>query len=268
EVIKNNVYPYGTPSITSIDDNRELMVWVDDDKDRNDYNRTALYYSISENNAWSEPKQVNNDGTADFSPEIIKHKDNIYVAWQNTSKKFDDDVTFNEMLKNIQISIAQFDGNKFGEVTNLSNGDSTVVSTPKLASNGSELSVIWIESDDINTDNLNGSGNFVEATLTENNWENPLKMTSADSITGFDTAYSDGERVLAYSSDKDMFILDHENKESQIGKENEFNHSPVLNTFANKTSLYWNTNEGIKSLDMKNNKVTTVLEDSADINYF
>ena len=158
KVIKDNVYPHGSPVITTLDNGNQLLVWVDDDRDRTSANRTALYYSIYDGTYWSEPVQVDNDNTADFEPSVIVHNDEVYLAWQNLDKTFNEDVTLDEMVQALTISVAKFDGEHFVDIAQLTEEQSNPTSVPKLASNGSELAVIWIENEEndvMHTSNTN-----------------------------------------------------------------------------------------------------------------
>jgi hypothetical protein len=53
-------------------------------------NRTILMYSVYDNlrDAWGEPRQVDNDSTADFFPHIASDGNNIWVTWHKYVCKF------------------------------------------------------------------------------------------------------------------------------------------------------------------------------------
>jgi hypothetical protein len=145
-IIKSNVFPYGEPQLMPLDNNKQLLIWVDDDASRSSANRTSLMYSIYNGSTWSTPQYVNNDGTADFSPRAVVSGDNAYIVWQNANKLFDDSVTFELMAQAMDINYARFDGSSFIDITNLTSPDNLIFEiSPMISTNSSEVSVSWIE---------------------------------------------------------------------------------------------------------------------------
>ena len=85
--IKSNIYPYSSVKFGSVGSKR-MMVWLDDDPTRDDLNRTAVYYSIkNDDGTWTEPKQVHDDGTADYQFDLFSNGGLTYIVWQNAVGK-------------------------------------------------------------------------------------------------------------------------------------------------------------------------------------
>lgn len=85
--LKSNIYPYSTVKIGNAN-GRRMVVWLDDDPTRDDINRTAVYYSIKNNDGtWTEPKQVYDDGTADYQFDLFVDGSKTYIVWQNATEK-------------------------------------------------------------------------------------------------------------------------------------------------------------------------------------
>ena len=104
------------------DDGDMLMVWVDDDAERSDINRRAIYYSISSGDNWSAPKQIDNDGTLDDYPDICEAGDGrLLVTWSSADRVLKDNEGVEEALKALDIKAAFFDVNtkEFGKVEKL-----------------------------------------------------------------------------------------------------------------------------------------------------
>lgn len=143
--IKTNIFPNSTPELISISGNKKLLVWVDDDISRSDINGSALYYSYYNGSQWSEPAIVDNDGTADFNPQL-KNVDNvIYLVWENVGKVHDEDVEIDEFAKSMEIKYATYDksSNAFINITSLTNNE--YIDTAPIINDTSKGAVIsWI----------------------------------------------------------------------------------------------------------------------------
>ena len=80
-VLLENGYDRADSQLLDIGDGRIMLAFVADDSTRPDEERTALMYSIYENGSWSEPVKVQDDGTADFEPDICDAGDKVHITW-------------------------------------------------------------------------------------------------------------------------------------------------------------------------------------------
>ncbi len=108
-------------SVTKINDSEMLMVFVDDDTDRNDVNKRAVFYSIGDGDNWSEPQLIDDDGTMDDYPDVYDLGDRLLVTWSSADKEFESGATVEDALKSLNIKAAFFDktDKTFGEITQL-----------------------------------------------------------------------------------------------------------------------------------------------------
>lgn len=269
-VIQQNVFPYGTPVLKEINDNEQLLVWVDDDRDRTSSNRTALYYSIFDGESWSVPTQVDNDGTADFEPYMLVHNDEVYLAWQNATTVFNDqDITLNEMAENLSISIAKFDGQGFGDIVNLTEGQKAPNSSPKMATNGTALSVIWTTNSEDDLTGFTGTNSIVEAVLSDE-WATPnVVLDGLSSINGLTIAYDGDERIIAYSMDQDIFLLKGEEESISVTDSESMDSYPVFISMQGRTDLYWSSDGNIKYIEgLQNQDVKIAISGTDGISNF
>ena len=65
-----------------------MLIWVDDDKARDTYNRYRLMYSLYNNGSWSVPKAVDDDGMIDYQVSATAVGNDIYIAYQKFNAKF------------------------------------------------------------------------------------------------------------------------------------------------------------------------------------
>lgn len=122
--IIENSYDDAQQKLISMDDGKMLMVYLDDDKSRDDNNRTALKYSIYFDGIWSNPETVQNDGTADFAPAVCDAGDDIILTWvsrpENTELS-----TYRDYLSKTEIYTVRINKKtgEFGEIERLTNDD-------------------------------------------------------------------------------------------------------------------------------------------------
>ena len=112
KTLENSVNEFQQPKLVTAGDTL-MLVWVDDDKSRDTYNRYKLVYSLYKNGSWTAPKAVADVGTMDYAPSVMAVGDDIYVAYQNFNKKFTsyNDKTFYELNKSSEIKIAKYNSN-------------------------------------------------------------------------------------------------------------------------------------------------------------
>ena len=123
-VLLENGYDRADPQLLNLGNGKVLLVFVADIPERNDENRTAIMYSIYENNTWSDPKMIHDDGTADFEPDICDAGDKVLISW--TSRAEDAEYTNEkEYLKSLNVHAVTLDKNtlELGAVEKLTDDD-------------------------------------------------------------------------------------------------------------------------------------------------
>lgn len=116
--LQTSVFKNVQTQLISLNDGRMMMAWIEDDANRNTYNRLRLVYSIWENGVWSAPKAVDDDGTNDASPVLATDGEAVFIAWQNLDRRLTeaDTDSIGAALENTEIRIAQYnvDTDSFG----------------------------------------------------------------------------------------------------------------------------------------------------------
>ncbi len=123
-VLLENGYDRADPQLLNLGNGKVLLVFVADIPERNDENRTAIMYSIYENNTWSDPVMIHDDGTADFEPDICDAGDKVLISW--TSRAEGAEYTNEkEYLKSLNVHAVTLDKNtlELGEVEKLTDDD-------------------------------------------------------------------------------------------------------------------------------------------------
>lgn len=167
--LQSNVYNNAIPKIVKAADTT-MMVWTADIDTRTSGNHTAVVYSILENETqeWSAPQLVDNDGTADSSPDIVTDGNNIYIAWVNSNMVFESDPTMVDVSAASEIAVAKFntESNSFNVPVMLT-ANNTADYNPSIGIANGQAVVAWKN----NSENsiINFSGNDTIYLATENN---------------------------------------------------------------------------------------------------
>ncbi len=148
DTVIGNLYPYSSVKAAQLSDGRVIMVWIDDDTERNSMDRTALYYSILDNGAWSEARQIDNDGTADFDFDLCASGNTAAMVWQNAETQLADDASLDATAAVTGLKYAEFDGGEWNVPISVTDGNSGYEYSPKLYYDGSIGYIVWTENED------------------------------------------------------------------------------------------------------------------------
>lgn len=251
QTIKSNTYTYTAPQTVSLSNGNTLLVWIDDDSDRTDINRTALYYSVYDctKKIWSEPKQVENDGTADFSPVLKNLNGKPYLLWSNCSKVLNDDADMNSVLSCIDISFASFDGKDFSEISKI-NSNNCMDVMPDIAIIDGFPVVIWISNTENDVFLSEGNTKIHKAIKKGSSWEITEVAGNLNGINSITIIEEDKSPAIYYSADTDGNFMTSDdceifkiknNEVSQITQNNVMDSYIV--SFNNR--VYWNSNGSV-----------------------
>ena len=204
-VFKSNGYTYSSPSVAVLSDGTAVMVWVDYDNQRTNINKTALFYSVynPKLKVWSDPQQVENDGTPDDVPVLKVFNDEIYLVWNDADEALEDDSTFLDMLSKMGISYAVFSGSKFGSVSSVSGQNDYMDICADIAMINDTPTVVWIENQENDIFGLNGLNSIMVAKYGNNIWDKRNVLDTKSPINSVTIVDNLDEEVIYYSSDAD-----------------------------------------------------------------
>lgn len=171
-LVKTNVYPYASPKLMPLEDGQILM-WLDDGRERSSVNRTKLMYSIcSRDGKWSEPKAVCDDGTADFAFDLLVKDGKVFVVWQNIKSVLPEDTTLTEMAKELEISVAVMEPST-GQFTDQKRLSSSVgiKAIPMLMNDGQGVQAVWTECSSDNYLLMDGTNYLKTSTYSDGVWQ-------------------------------------------------------------------------------------------------
>ena len=191
---QENVYQYPEAQIVELDNGTRLMVWMGGAANRENPNKTAVFYSYqAPGGSWTTSAIVYDDGTADFQPVLAASGDSAWLVWQNASRAFsaselsDSESSMQAAAARMEICAARFSGTGFDAPVSLSSNEYYDY-TPALALQGSEGVAYWLQSP---SNNLLG---------TESNPRIQMARLSGGSWSPESTAYSSGNSILSLAA--------------------------------------------------------------------
>ena len=199
--LQTSVYNNALPHIVSTNDTT-MMVWLSDIPSRSTGNHIALVYSIYDENTglWSEPAIVDDDGTADSYPSIAADDNDIYVAWSDENKTFDENAEVEDVLKASEISVAKFnkENGKFDSAQTLTENEEMDI-RPQVGIKNGKPYVIWKSNTESSFFEFSGTDKIMYASEQDGSFvTEELKSSDKQVIE----VVSDGSR-LAYTVDED-----------------------------------------------------------------
>lgn len=125
-----------------------MLTFIDDSRDRAEYNGATLYYSIFDGTHWSIPKAVADDGTPDSIHTLKKIGDKVIIAWTDVKDAFAGVETSREKLSSIGISCAIYDTktNKMGKEISIVH-DRYLTLNPQIDVDGDMLYISYVKLD-------------------------------------------------------------------------------------------------------------------------
>lgn len=178
-ILQTNIYPESSPMVKRVG-NVTVLAWISDNRARNSANRTELVYSVqtSIDGAWSEPKPVDNDNTADFYPYLYDDGESIYIAWQNLKKTFlDNEVTIEKVSAASEIKVAKFDMNSkvFGNPVPLTDND-TLDKLPIIAGDKNKAYTVWCNNNANDLFDVKGTNSLYYSYMNGDVWSESISL--------------------------------------------------------------------------------------------
>ena len=204
-VLQENVLSIASPMLANVN-GKLIAVWIADDGSRTTGNHSQLVYSIynEADNTWSAPAAVWNDGTADFTPQMVSDGTNAYVVWVDAKTVFDENVTTEQMAAACEISYAKLSVDENGNVTVSQQcrltENSSLDFQPSVAVDANGVHIAWIRN--AANDLLAQSGTNAIMYCTETGSETELHSL-ATTISSLAIGCMNGNVCVACCSDED-----------------------------------------------------------------
>ena len=211
-VLQSSIFNNAAPK-TIKTNNKTIMVWTGDDAKRTTGNQTVVEYSVydSDTQSWSAPVIVEDNGTADFYPDIATDGTNTFLAWVDANQTFDEDVTIEEMAAACEIKVAKFNSNTglFENTTRLTD-NSTMDNKPSVGIKNGNAVVVWKNNSSNSLFEAAGT-NTIYCAKEDNNYSVTSLLSSNETIyelvtDGTSYAYSiDGDNNNNTAEDSEVY---------------------------------------------------------------
>ncbi len=198
QLLQYNVFDYSQPAIAS-EGNDLLLAWIYDDPNRISINRTELIFSKCVNGIWSQPGVIDDDNTADFSPQVVTLGDgNAICVWENVNQILSDDANLSQMAAAMDIKAGYYDSNTGVWTTHTLTNNNHLDHSPRIAAadNGTAMAVwIYNEKDDILGSDANALNEIRYRKRKGAKWSKPNTVASGIGLVVKTALAYDGNRA-------------------------------------------------------------------------
>lgn len=209
QTLKTNCLP-GTEPRLCLFKGTEFLFWIDNVASRAPADMAALSYSYrKEDGSWTEPRLVNDDGTADYDFSVQEHRGKLYVAWQNTTKAFGTaGCSLEDMARHSHVVVAALDDPEasFGPykwVNGVTEG--FYYGRPRLASDGRVMALTYVENS-VGDFYLRSGMSFIhQYVMKGDTWGPGLDFVygTDKAFLGYDLGVDSGRPLVALCQDGD-----------------------------------------------------------------
>ncbi len=204
QLLQYNVFDYSQPAITA-EGNDLLLAWIYDDPNRTSINRTKLIFSKCVNGIWSQPGVVDDDNTADFSPQVVTLSDgNAICMWGNVNQVLSSDVNLSQMAAAMDIKAGYYDSNTGVWTRHTLTNNNHLDHSPRIAADNNTAMAVWIYNakDDILGTDSNALNEIRYSRWNGTNWSEPNTAASGVGlIIKTALAYNGNRAAYVYAVD-------------------------------------------------------------------
>ncbi len=294
---KKNCFPNSAPQLLSLTDGKKLLIWNDDNSEKDDRNNVAIYYSVYDGQNWGETKLLQDAGCLCGSVSAVENNGKINIVFSRSNGPVSEgdtlDDTLDDTLRQMDLYTAEFDGEDFSypdklktEEDNMGTGDinSVYEMMYSVGVSDDQLCYAWVE----NTENSyflsEGSNSIYRVKDMGGGVDKDFVRYTTDTVSDF--VMSKDGRYMAWketSSDNDIgkiYVSTGSGNVKTISTDEEFSNLKIADgkLFATKEDgiCYWDLEtreeEGECSLNLsdyevvKNGDSYTIVYRQADEN--
>lgn len=209
KTLQESINYSATPKLIKLDDATEMLVWTMDIESRTDGNHTAIVYSLHNVilDTWTDPVVINDDGTADFYPEVLYSNGDVYVIWSDANKQFEEGFDLNDVISSCEITYAVYGKytKSFGEATTIT-ADDTADVKPVLVANDGKVIAVWFNNPNNDLLMQSGTNNLMLKDLSSGTDVQTI-VTTDKPILSVAPISVDGKLAVAYTQDLDGDLM-------------------------------------------------------------
>ena len=210
----DRIYYASRPQLIQLADGRQMLIWIEDDENRDIYNSSVVKYSICEQGEWSAPKAICDDGRGDYAFDVYAKGDDVFVAMQKANRVMTEQDDLYSTLKSLDIFVAKYDGKtgKFGTANRITDDDK-YDAAPQFAvvDDNSDVTLVWQSNTNDDFLGLTGENIIHSASYHSNAWSNGEDLFRNNKlISAYSCAVENGKTMLAVreAKDGDLFTFE------------------------------------------------------------
>lgn len=207
----DRIYYASRPQLIELEGGRRMLIWIEDDADRDVYNSSVVKYSVYDGGQWSAPKAVCDDGRGDHAFDVCVKDGEVFVAMQRTNRLMGEQDGLYDSLKALDIFVSKFDGKtgKFESAKQITN-DSKFDSAPQFAvvDGTSDVTLTWQSNTNDDFLGMSGENIIYSSNYNGNNWSGAEEIfRNGKPVSSYSCAIENGRPALAIREDKDGDLL-------------------------------------------------------------
>ena len=198
-LLKTNIYRESTPQFVTFADGSKLAVWLD--ASNSDINSIVLYYSYFNGTKWSNPAAVYQDGTLDYTPQLVLIGNTAYLTWQNATKVFATTDDLEDIAPHFDVSLAEFNPTA-GFVASTITSDGLDM-LPTICGTESSVYLVWVKNSQNDWFGNNTANSICYSTYEDGTFSDVVAAYSNLNAIDSLVADHDGSLNIAYCLDMD-----------------------------------------------------------------
>lgn len=229
-ILQENIYDGVAPKIVSCGDTA-MMVWLDDNSQRDNANFQMLYCSVYQDGAWSEPMAVCDNGTFDCEFDVYTDGEKVYIIYTEMkdtlssvqSLDITDSASIEAFVTGVEVNVIVYENGVFGTPVRLTN-NSICEQLPSITELNGVITATWLESNSLGIGTETSGSSIIHTTLTSDSWSDPIALASnQNAISDIAAIALQGSAYTAYIVDADgdsttaddqVLVLRYENGDS------------------------------------------------------
>lgn len=110
---KKNCFPNTAPQLLSLTGGKKLLIWNDDNPEKDKKNNVAIYYCVYDGANWGETKILQDDGCLCGSVSAVENNGKVNIVFSRSNEQVYKEDTLDETLRQMDLYTAEFDGENF-----------------------------------------------------------------------------------------------------------------------------------------------------------
>ena len=110
---KKNCFPNSAPQLLSFTNGKKLLIWNDDNPEKDKKNNVAIYYCVYDGQSWGEPKLLEDGGCLCGSVSAVENNGKVNIVFSRSNGQVYAEDTLDDTLRQMDLYTAEFDGENF-----------------------------------------------------------------------------------------------------------------------------------------------------------